>query len=151
MIEMNPPNEAILVRKMEEKDITAVIAIDKEISADYRPDIWKSEMHHYLSKPESICLVAEISGEILGFMIGAVHPWLFGVEKGGWIEILGVHPKHTGKGVGKKLGERLLEEFKSRGIKIVHTAVDWTSSDLLEFFKTLGMTKSGLITLMKEL
>ena len=148
---MSPADETILVRTMEEKDISSVIAIDKEISAHYRPDMWKSEMQHYLSKLESICLVAEIKGHVVGFMTGAVHPWLFGVEKGGWIEILGVHPTHTGKGVGRKLGEILFEEFKARGIKVVHTAVDWTSSDLLEFFKILGMTKSGLITLVKEL
>jgi len=151
MVEMSPANETIIVRKMEEKDISSVIAIDKEISTHYRPNAWRSELQHYLSKPESICRVAEIQGKVVGFMIGAVHPWLFGVEKGGWIEILGVHPSQTGKGVGRKLGERLLEEFKTRGIKMVHTAVEWTAGDLLEFFKTLGMTKSGLITLKKEL
>ncbi len=151
MIKLSLTDEPIIVRKMEIKDISSVIAIDKEISTHYRPDVWKSELQHYLGKDESICLVAEIQEQVVGFMIGAIHPWLFGVEKGGWIEILGVHPTQTGKGVGRKLGERLLEEFKARGIKVAHTAVDWKSSDLLEFFKTLGMTKSGLITLTKEL
>jgi GNAT superfamily N-acetyltransferase len=80
-----------------------------------------------------------------------VHPWLFGIENGGWIEILGVDPSHTAKGVGKKLGEKLLEEFKSQEVKTVYTSVKWTSSDLLEFFRTLKMTKSNFITLMKEL
>ncbi|MFX1532987.1 MAG: GNAT family N-acetyltransferase [Promethearchaeota archaeon] len=148
---MNSINEVILIRKMEEKDLSSIISIDKKISTYDRPDMWNSELIHYLNKPESICLVAELQGQVIGFMIGAIHPWLFGVANGGWIEILGVHPTHTGKGVGKKLGEWLFKEFKTQGIKVVHTAVDWTSSDLLEFFKALKMTKSGLITLMKEL
>ena len=45
-------------------------------------------------------------------MIGAIHPWLFGIANSGWIEILGVHPTHTGKGVGKKLGVWLFNKFK---------------------------------------
>ena len=115
--------------------------------------MWQSEVQRYLVNKEhrkSVCLVAEILGEVVGFMIGSVHPWLFGVENGGWIEILGVDPVHSGKGIGKKLGERILEEFNNLSINTVLTTVDWRSNDLLEFFKVIGMTKSGFITLMKE-
>ncbi|PWI46703.1 hypothetical protein CEE45_15415 [Candidatus Heimdallarchaeota archaeon B3_Heim] len=140
----------ISIRKMKESDINSIISLDEVISGKSRSEMWISELHHYL-KNNSIGLVAEIQEQVIGFMIGTIHPWLFGIENGGWIEILGVDPKHTAKGVGKKLGEKLLEDFKSRGIKVVHTTVEWTSSDLLEFFHTLGMTKSDYITLMKEL
>ncbi len=148
---MNLTEEGIFVRKMKEDDVSSVIAIDEKITRLHRPDMWKSQVQHYLSRSESICLIAEIEDRVVGFMMATIHPWLFGVEKGGWVEILGVDPTHTAKGVGKKLGERLLEDLKLREIKVVYTTVDWTSSDLLEFFKTLGMTKSGFITLMKEL
>ena len=144
------PREEITIRKLKESDIASIASLDELISGISRPEMWKSEIQHYL-KNNSIGLVAEIQEQVIGFMIGTIHPWLFGIENGGWIEILGVDPKHTAKGVGKKLGEKLLEAFKSRGIKVVHTTVEWTSSDLLEFFHTLGMTKSDYITLMKEL
>jgi GNAT superfamily N-acetyltransferase len=149
MIILNLGKE-IIIRKMKESDINSIIALDEIISGESRPRMWISELHHYL-KNNSVSLVAEIQEQVIGFMIGTIHPWLFGIENGGWIEILGVDPKHTAKGVGKKLGEMLLQDFKSRGIKVVHTTVEWTSSDLLEFFHTLGMTKSDYITLMKEL
>jgi len=142
--------EDIIIRKMKESDIDPIIQMDKRISGIFRPIMWKSEIKHYL-KNNSISLVAEIQGQVVGFMIGTVHPWLFGIENGGWIEVLGVHPDHTAKGVGKKLGNRLFTEFKSQDVKIVYTCVEWTSSDLLEFFRTLEMTKSNFITLMKEL
>ena len=144
------PREEITIRKLKESDIASIASLDELISGISRPEMWKSEIQHYL-KNNSIGLVAEIQEQVIGFMIGTIHPWLFGIENGGWIEILGVDPKHTAKGVGKKLGEKLLEAFKSLGIKVVHTTVEWTSSDLLEFFHTLGMTKSDYITLMKEL
>ncbi|MHA2298387.1 MAG: N-acetyltransferase family protein [Candidatus Hodarchaeales archaeon] len=151
MIELDPVDEAIIIRKMTKEDITSIVALDEKISSQHRPNMWKGEVQNYLDKPECICLVAEIQGQVVGFMIGAIHPWLFGVENGGWIEILGVDPTHTAKGVGKMLGEKLFGKFKKRGIKIILTTVEWTSGDLLEFFKTLGMTKSGFITLMKDL
>jgi GNAT superfamily N-acetyltransferase len=143
-------DEIIHIRQMREEDISAIIALDEKISGYTRPEMWTSEIRHYL-KNKSICLVAEIETQVVGFMIGTVHSWLFGIENGGWIEILGVDPLHTAKGVGKKLGDKLLEEFKTQKVKVVYTSVKWTSSDLLEFFRTLEMTKSNFITLMKEL
>ncbi len=143
-------NDDITVRKMKDSDIDSIVSLDKSISGVLRPEMWKSEIMHYLNN-NSISLVAEIQKQVVGFMIGTVHPWLFGIENGGWIEVLGVHPEHTAKGVGKKLGNTLFEVFKVQGVHIVYTCVEWTSSDLLEFFRTLEMTKSNFITLMKEL
>jgi ribosomal protein S18 acetylase RimI-like enzyme len=143
-------DEEILIRKMKDSDISSIVSLDKRISGSYRPEMWNSEIQHYL-KNKSVCLVAEIQEQVVGFMIGTVHPWLFGIENGGWIEVLGVHPEHTAKGVGKKLGNKLLEEFQAYDVKVVYTCVEWTSSDLLEFFRALEMTKSNFITLMKQL
>ncbi len=142
--------EEIFIRKMKDSDIISIISLDKRISGVYRPEMWESEIKHYLNN-NSIGLVAEIQEQVIGFMIGTVHPWLFGIENGGWIEVLGVHPDHTAKGVGKKLGNELFEKFKAHNVKFVYTCVEWTSSDLLEFFRTLEMTKSNFITLMKQL
>ena len=143
-------NDDISVRKMKGSDIDSIISLDKNISDVVRPEMWESEIMHYLNN-NSISLVAEIQKQVVGFMIGTVHKWLFGIENGGWIEVLGVHPEHTAKGVGKKLGNTLFEEFKNQGVNVVYTCVEWTSSDLLEFFRTLEMTKSNFITLMKKL
>lgn len=143
-------NESIVIRKMKESDIDPITKMDKRISGVFRPEMWKAEIEHYL-KNNSIGLVAEIQEQVVGFMIGTVHPWLFGIENGGWIEVLGVHPDHTAKGVGKKLGIKLFKEFKTYNVKVVYTCVEWISSDLLEFFRTLEMTKSNFITLMKQL
>lgn len=145
-------NEKIIhIRRMNKADIPSIISLDVKITSEYRPEMWESEINHYLGRSESSCFVAEIEEKVVGFMIGTIHSWLFGIEKGGWIEILGVDPAHTAKGVGKSLGLRLLEEFKSHGVRVVYTSVEWLSTDLLEFFKTLGMTKSNFITLVKEL
>jgi aminopeptidase len=64
----------------------------------------------------------------------------FGAERSGWIEVLGVHPRHMGKGVGKLLGYRLLSIFKRKGATRVFTAARWDSVDLLSFFKSVGFS-----------
>ncbi|MHA1543083.1 MAG: GNAT family N-acetyltransferase [Candidatus Hodarchaeales archaeon] len=140
----------INIRELNETDISVIALLDEKITGTPRPEMWNKEIMHYL-KSNSICLVAEVQDQVMGFMIGTVRPWLFGIECGGWIEVFGVHPEHTAKGIGKKLGVRLFDEFKRRKVKEVHTCVEWGSTDLLEFFKTLGMTNSEYITLMKEL
>jgi GNAT superfamily N-acetyltransferase len=139
----------INIRELNETDISVIVLLDEKITGTPRPEMWKKEIMHYM-KNNSICLVAEIQDQVMGFMIGTIRPWLFGIENGGWIEVFGVHPGHTAKGIGKKLGIRLLDEFKSQKVKEVHTCVEWSSTDLLEFFKTLGMTNSEYITLVKE-
>ncbi|MFW9856469.1 MAG: GNAT family N-acetyltransferase [Candidatus Thorarchaeota archaeon] len=146
----------VKIRKMTETDIIPIATLERRIAGISRPNTWEAEIRHYLGDPESICLVAVVDGkgtdEVVGFMIGSIHAWLFGVERGGWIEVLGVDPEHTAKGIGKRLGEEMFKEFKQREVKVVHTSVDWfRSTDILEFFKTLGMEKSDFITLRKDL
>ncbi|MHA1978740.1 MAG: N-acetyltransferase family protein [Candidatus Hodarchaeales archaeon] len=146
---MNNTEYPISIREMNETDIPVIVLLDEKITGIPRPRMWEKEIIHYL-KNNGICLVAEIQERVMGFMIGTIRPWLFGIENGGWIEVFGVHPEHTAKGIGKKLGIRLLDEFKGRNVKEVHTCVEWSSTDLLEFFKTLGMTNSEFITLVKN-
>ena len=146
---MNETEYQFNIRELDKTDISVIIHLDEKITGLHRPEMWQSEIQHYL-KSNSIYLVAEIQDQVIGFMIGTIHPWLFGIENGGWIEVFGVHPDHTAKGIGKKMGYRLLDEFKIHGVTVVHTCVEWSSTDLLEFFKTLGMTNSEYITLVKE-
>jgi N-acetylglutamate synthase-like GNAT family acetyltransferase len=56
-----------------------------------------------------------------------------------------------GKGIGKALGENLLEHFRSRGIKNIFTQARWDSGDLLAFFKSIGFDRSDFINLEKRL
>ena len=42
----------------------------------------------------------------------------------GWIIALGVNPDAQGKGVGKLLGQRVLDQFHRLGVSRVQTIVD---------------------------
>jgi len=75
----------------------------------------------------------------------------FGIDKSAWISMLGVDPKHMGKGIGKKLAQAMFELCKEKGIKNIYTSVPWDSTDMLSYFKTLDFDRSNFINLRKTL
>lgn len=146
----------IELRNMEKKDIDRAAEIHRNIlrrggvSSDpqeRRYDI-SALLGSFLEKTPKTCLVARTEGEVAGFIVGCVKDWGFGVERAGWIELLGVEPRRMGEGIGRKLGRRLLDYFHGEGVEIVYTSVRWDSGDLIEYFKSLNFEKSGFINLV---
>jgi predicted N-acetyltransferase YhbS len=139
------------IRPMTEQDFASVTQIQEDITRKKVSPELVNILRNYFQKDSEACLVAEDEGTIVGYVIGDVKDWGFGLEKSGWLEILGVHPKYMGQGIGKELGGRLMDHFKAKNIKNVYTAVRWDSGDLLAFFKSIGFDRSDLINLEKRL
>ena len=139
------------IRKMELADVKSIARIDQKITKKNRSLMWKSIVRKYLRLDGESCLVAELDGDVIGFMLGSIKDWMFGVEKVGWVETIGVDPKFMGQGIGKKMGEKLFAFFKKNDVTEVHTLARWDSSDVLAFFKSLGFSPSDLISLRKKL
>jgi ribosomal protein S18 acetylase RimI-like enzyme len=129
-----------------------------EISAIYggiiqkpvHPD-FNGLIEQHAQRDKDICLVAELDGQIVGFMISYILTLGFGIEKSAWIATLGVKPEYMGQDIGKKLANKIFECYKSEGIENVYTSVRWDSSDLLSFFKTMGFDRSNFINLRKSI
>ena len=141
----------ITVRPMNEKDIAQATDIHQRVireglgqSTKYAiEDLFKS----FIKKSPKTCIVAEKDGKVAGFVVGFIKEWGFGVERSGWIEMIEVDPKFMGSGIGKKLGETLIKNFKDEKIKEVYTSIKWDSGDLVAFFKSIGFDKSSFINL----
>ena len=90
------------------------------------------------------CLVAEFEGKVIGFVVGEVSGWGFGVpDTIGWISTIGVDPAYQHKGVARKLGEEFVKNLKAIGVRVVYTLVNWSDWDLLKFFHAMGFTRGG--------
>ena len=145
----------IKVRPMEEEDITQAAVIHRRVvrkglgpSTNYPiENLFKS----FIKKSPKTCIVAEKNNRIAGFVIGSIKEWVFGVERSGWIELVEVDPKLMGMGIGKNLGDSLIEHFRDEDIKEVYTSVKWDSGDLIAFFKSIGLDKSSFINLERGL
>ena len=104
----------------------------------------------HLRKQEGVGFVAEKQGQVVGFIIGEMKGEGFGLEKSGWLEVVMVHPRHMGTGVGYAMARKLFDYFKKRGIRDVYTSVQWDAVDMLSFFKSLGFDRSTFINLIKH-
>lgn len=99
----------------------------------------------------AVSLVAEHEGKVVGYMISYILSGGFGIDKGAWIAMLGVDPKHMGQGIGKSLAKEIFRFYKEKGIKNIFTSVRWDSTDLLSFFKAMDFDRSNFINLRKVL
>ncbi|MFQ6087552.1 MAG: GNAT family N-acetyltransferase [Candidatus Methanofastidiosia archaeon] len=141
----------IEIRPLEISDLEDVKEIALRFSERVKPSFWTKEIKNLMKRDPKGCLVAVVENKIVGFIIGGVREWQFGLEEGGWIEVIGVLPEYMGHGIGKRLSKALFEHFKSKNIKTVYTLCLWNSSSLIDYFASLGFERGNLINLVKKL
>ena len=149
----------VKIRPLALDNIKDIVRIEKRIEGELglineeRMEYLKEATRYNIERSDPmLSLGAELDGSIVGFIIGEIRIWEFGIgEKTGWIRILAVDPDFQRRGIGRKLGEALLEHFERRRIKRVRTMAEWYTGDLISFFKSLGFQMLNMIPLEKEL
>ena len=126
-------------------DLDAIVEIDRKVLGKPREDFWKKRMEQVsVTQYPHSCLVAELEGKVIGFILGEVSGWEFGVpDTIGWITTIGVDPAYQHRGVAKRLGEEYIKNVKAIGVSLVYTLVNWNDWDLLKFFRAMGFARGG--------
>jgi ribosomal protein S18 acetylase RimI-like enzyme len=143
--------KGIKIRKIRAEDVSEIVAIQESILQKKVSKKWVQMVDHRLKKQEALGFVALKDGGVVGFIIGEIKGEGFGLEQSGWIEVVGVHPRQMGVGIGRILAEKLFTFFKKEGIRDIHTSVRWDAGDMLSFFKAIGFDRSPFINLRKHL
>ena len=141
----------IKIRNIEARDISKIIAIQESIIKRKVSKKWTQKVKDHLQKREGRGFVALKDGQVVGFIIGEIKGEGFGLEQSGWLEVVEVHPKQMGVGIGRALAGKLFQFFKKKGIRDIYTTVRWDAGDMLSFFKSLGFDRSTFINLRKHL
>ncbi len=143
----------VAVRRVTEADIPEMVRIEREITQSSQVSSLEGILHEYTDRGDPDLLVAaESEGKLVGFLVGEIRPWEFGEdEEVAWIKVVGVDPKHQGRGIGKMLGEAFAEKLRGKGIKRLRTLVPWDSGDLITYFKALEFDRSRFTVLERRL
>jgi len=132
------------IRPLTIGDLDAVLEIDLKVLGKLRRDFWKERVELVNTRYPFSCLVAELEGKVVGFIVGEVSGWEFGVpDTVGWISTIGVDPSYQHQGVAKDLGEEFIKNLRTIGVSMVYTLVNWNDWDLLKFFRAMGFTRGG--------
>ncbi len=136
----------VQIRRMTEADLPRVKEIDKELVGPHRAISWplRIEAHWWVYRglPN---FVAEIGGEVVGFILGDIRGVEYGTECGGWIDMMGVTPKHQSKGIGRKLVEVFCAECRQQKVK-VRVVVVGNDKRLVKFWASVGFHKGNLVS-----
>jgi ribosomal protein S18 acetylase RimI-like enzyme len=135
----------VRVRPLDELDIERIVRIDEQITGIYRPDFWEQRVMYYLRRDPESSQVAEVDGQVVGFMLGDVRAGEFGLEEpSGWIERFGLDPAHRGRDLGKTMFAAIRGHFQEAGVKTIRTLADRTDTRVGGFLDALGFSASAL-------
>jgi predicted N-acetyltransferase YhbS len=140
--------ENVKIRGLKTEDLDAIVKIDEKVLGENRKDYWERKLQSMNDKSSQVSLVADVEGEVVGFILGDVSGWEFGVpETIGWMDTIGVAPPHQKKGVATALAHELIKNLKAIGVRTIYTLVSWNDWDLLQFFHAMGFTRGDMINL----
>jgi len=138
----------VKIRAFKTEDLDAIVKIDERVLGEDRKNYWERKLTLMNSKSSQVSLVAEVGGEVVGFILGDVSGWEFGVpETIGWMDTIGVDPAYQKKGIATALARELIKNLRAIGVRTIYTLVSWDDWDLLQFFHAMGFTRGDMINL----
>jgi ribosomal protein S18 acetylase RimI-like enzyme len=143
---MTRGKEKIRIRRMTEEDLQGVKNIDRALVGPERAPSWPlgAEAHWWVYRP-MLNFVAEIDGEVVGFLLGDIRGAEYGTDISGWIDMMGVAPEHQRRRIGKRLVEAFCEECQRNGVR-VRVIIRQDDQRLIGFWTSVGFQRGNLVS-----
>jgi predicted N-acetyltransferase YhbS len=141
-------HDRVPIRSMIQKDITAIIAIDRQVMGRQRGAYYERLMNQVMGTSGiRVSLVAELEGRVVGFIMVRVDYGEFGrTEPVAVMDTIGVHPDFGHHDVGSALISQLLANLAGLRIERVRTVIPWDNFDLQSFFQKQGFVPAQRLT-----
>lgn len=141
-----------VVRSMVPSDLERIVEIDVKVLGKPRPEYWEMKLDLARKRSQVSSLVAELDGKVVGFIIGDVSSWEYGVpENVGLIDTIGVDPDHQKAGIARRLFEEMSDNLKRAGVDTIYTFVTRRDWKLLKFFNRMGFQAGDMVHLELDL
>jgi ribosomal protein S18 acetylase RimI-like enzyme len=112
------------------------------ISPQNDPD---RDVRRKLARDAENLLVLEVDGELIGSV-------MVGYEgHRGWINYLGVHPNHEGRGYGRRLMSEAESRLRDLGCPKVNLQVRAENSGVIGFYRSLGYEVDDVVSMGRRL
>ena len=143
----------IYVRKLEARDLAAIVDIEARVAGVARPQYWEQRIEiSEAIRPHWASLIAEVNNRVAGFLFGRAGELEFGLPGTvAWIEIIGVDPVYRRHGIAGAMVEQFVASAEDHGIKTLFTLVNPSNEEMQHFFSRLGFLQGRWLHYQKEL
>jgi len=136
------------IRQLRADDIPVLQVIDRKITQ--RAITWDN-VDIYLAGEPLLSFVAEYRGQVVGFLLGDVKSYEFGLAQSAWIETIGVDPDYQRHGLGGRLVKAFLDHCRRSGLSSVHSLIKENDEGVRAFYERIGFARGELINMEKTL
>lgn len=141
---------AAAIRPLKRDDAPTLAAIDAAHTGIDKAEWWRDTVARHLKRsPGSrrVGLVAEVDGEVVGYLLGQVREFEFGSEPCGWIFAVGVRDDHLRRGVARALLDESRARFSEAGVRLLRTMTRKDDVPTLTFFRSAGFEAGPYVEL----
>ena len=138
----------IIIRQMEIDDISAVYHLgEKLFTSDEFPFLYRTwdpyEVTDYFTSDPDYCLVGEVDGKIVGFILATTiekegTAW----KKYGYLSWIGIDEAFQRTGLGLRLYRKLESGFREDGVRMVMADTEAGNREAIAFFRALGFLRA---------
>jgi len=141
----------VRIRPMEHEDVDSVLAIDRKITGRRRALTYTELITGDLGGVLTLSLVAEVDGQVAGFILARRVYVGEPSAEAGLIQILGVDPDYQRRGIATKMVNALLDSCRAKKLKAVRLMINERDSQLVGLFEHVGFRRGELIDYTKTL
>jgi ribosomal protein S18 acetylase RimI-like enzyme len=146
-------HDRIPVRSLRPDDLAAILRIDRHITGRDRHAYYGRKLEEAMGESAvRVSLVAEIDGQVAGFIMARVDFGEFGnAEPEAVMDTIGVEPGWRHRGVASALLSQLLTNLGGLRIETLRTKVGWNQAALIGFLDRNGFRPGNRLALRRPL
>ena len=135
--------EPAVLRFATDRDTDTITTLEHACFNDPGETFNRRQVRCLLANPRAIVVVAESEDKAVGWAVGLMRQHRHTYS--GRLYGLAVSPLAHGRGLGRRLANRLIEEFYQRNIRRLFLEVREDNTPAIRLYRTLGFTDHGFL------